>query len=111
MKHFSAVGMDAIKIMGIYEYFIETFVIIRDCIDKFISSPNTLFLSEIFNPKAKRIFRLVSILHGIPFSIRLMVTGDMLAFLESSALLIRRDSLIFFKEFFLIFWTLRKVWV
>jgi len=64
--------------------------------------PKILSLSEIFNPKAKTIFRFVSILHGSPRSIRVMVRGEMLAFLESSALLIIRDSLISFKLFLFI---------
>ena len=42
----------------------------------FFYSKNTLFLSEILYPKAKIIFRFVSILHGIPFSIRVIVMGD-----------------------------------
>jgi len=45
---------------------------------------------------------MVSILHGIPFSIRVIVMGDIPAFLESSALLIMRDSRIFFRRFGLI---------
>jgi len=65
-------------------------------------SPKILSLSEIFNPKAKTIFRFVSTLHGLPRSIRVMVRGEMLAFLESSALLIIRDSLTSFRLFLLI---------
>ena len=60
------------------------------------------FLSDIFNPKAKTIFRFVSDLHDIPFSIRVMVRGEILALLESSALLIINDSLIFLRLFLLI---------
>ena len=52
------------------------------------------------------ILRLVSMRHGIPFSIRPIVIGERLAFLASSDLLIRNDSRIFFKEFLLIFLTL-----
>ena len=61
------------------------------------------FFSEIFNPKAKRIFRFVFILLGFPCSIRVRVIDDMFAFLASSVLLIMKDSLISFKEFVLIF--------
>ena len=49
-----------------------------------------------FNPSIS--FLLVSILRGIPFSIRSMVNGEIPAFLASSALRIRRDSRISFKE-------------
>jgi len=62
-----------------------------------------LSLSDNFKPNPKRIFRFVSILHGLPCSIREMVRSEMLAFLESSDLLIKRLSLISFKEFFFIF--------
>jgi hypothetical protein len=65
-------------------------------------SPNTFFLSEILYPNARIILRFVSILQGMPCSIRVMVIGDMLAFLASSALLIIRDSLISFNKFLLI---------
>jgi hypothetical protein len=65
-------------------------------------SANIFFLSVIFNPKAKTIFRFVSDLHDIPFSIRVMVRGEILALLESSALLIIKDSLIFLRLFLLI---------
>ena len=64
--------------------------------------PNTLFLSITFKPKAKIIFRCVSILHGMPCSIRETVMGDIPAFLASSVLLISKDSLIFFNRFLLI---------
>ena len=65
-------------------------------------STNIFVLSAIFNPKAKTIFRFVSGLHDIPFSIRVMVSGEILALLESSALLIIKDSLIFLRLFLLI---------
>jgi len=52
----------------------------------------------MFNPKAKRIFRFVSILEGIPFSIRAMVMGDIFALRASSVLLIIKDSLTSLKE-------------
>jgi len=65
-------------------------------------SLNILFLSERLYPRAKRIFRLVSTRHGKCFSMRDIVIGETLAFLASSALLIMRDSLIFFKELLLI---------
>jgi hypothetical protein len=71
--------------------------------DTRLFSLKILSLSEIFIPKAKTIFRFVSILHGSPRSIRVMVRGEMLASLESSALLIIRDSLISFRLFLLIF--------
>jgi hypothetical protein len=61
------------------------------------------------NPKAKRIFRFVSIRQGIPFSIRVIVMADMLAFRASSALLIMRDSLVFLRWFLFNFLTL--LWV
>ena len=48
------------------------------------------------------IFRLVSIRQSNPFSMREIVMGETFAFLESSALLIIKDSLIFFTEFFVI---------
>jgi len=48
------------------------------------------------------IFRFVSIRQSNPFSIREIVMGETFAFLESSALLIIKDSLIFFTEFFVI---------
>ena len=70
--------------------------------DTTMFSPKILSLSEILNPKAKTIFRFVSILHGSPRSIRVMVRGETLASLESSALLIIRDSLISFRLFLLI---------
>jgi len=60
-------------------------------------------LSDNFKPNAKRIFRLVSTLHGLPPSIRVRVSTDKLAILASSALLIKKDSLICLKEFMLIF--------
>jgi hypothetical protein len=62
-----------------------------------------MFLSETFNPKAKRIFRFVSTLQGLPCSILVRVSDDIFDFLESSVLLIMKDSLISFKEFVLIF--------
>jgi len=65
-------------------------------------SANIFFLSVIFSPKAKTIFRFVSGLHVIPLSIRVMVRGEILALLESSALLIIKDSLIFLRLFLLI---------
>ena len=68
-----------------------------------------MFLSDNFKPKAKTIFRFVSILHGLPRSIRVMVRGEMSAFLESSALLINKDSLISLKEFFSIFLTIGTI--
>ena len=71
--------------------------------DTAMFSPKILSLSDIFNPRPKTIFRFVSILHGSPRSIRVMVRGEMLASLESSALLIIRDSLISFRLFLLIF--------
>ena len=71
--------------------------------DTRLFSLKILPLSEIFSPKAKTIFRFVSILHGSPRSIRVMVRGETLASLDSSALLIIRDSLISFKLFLLIF--------
>ena len=61
------------------------------------------------------ILRLVSIRQSNPFSIREMVMGETFAFLESSALLIIKDSLIFFTEFFvildysLLLWTIWSV--
>jgi hypothetical protein len=55
------------------------------------------------------IFRFVSILHDLPFSILVMVKGDILAFLESSVLLIIRDCLISLKEFFSRFLTIVTV--
>jgi hypothetical protein len=61
-----------------------------------------MFLSETFNPKAKRIFRFVSTLQGLPCSILVRVSDDIFDFLASSALLIMKDSLISFKEFVLI---------
>ena len=54
------------------------------------------------------IFRFVSIRQSIPFSILEIVIGETLAFLESSALLIMRDSLIFFTKFWLICINLKK---
>jgi hypothetical protein len=62
-------------------------------------SANIFFLSVTFNPKAKTIFRFVSGLHDIPFSIRVMVRGEIWALLESSALLIIKDSLISLRLF------------
>jgi hypothetical protein len=62
-------------------------------------------LSDNFKPNAKRIFRLVSTLHGLPPSIRVRVSTDKLAILASSALLIKKDSLICLKGFMLIFFT------
>ena len=67
----------------------------------------TLFLSDNFKPNAKRIFRFVSILHGLPCSIRVRVSTDRFAILASSALLIKKDSLISFKEFVFIFLRLK----
>ena len=61
-----------------------------------------MFLSEIFTPKAKRIFRFVPILQGLPSSIRERVRVEMFDFLANSALLIIKDSLISFNEFALI---------
>ena len=52
--------------------------------------------------KAKITFRFVSILHCLPCSIRVIVIGDILAFLASSVLLIMRDSLISFRGFLII---------
>ena len=58
------------------------------------------------------ILRFVSIRHCIPFSMREIVIGETFAFLESSALLIIKDSLIFFTRFLLminqgmLFWVL-----
>jgi hypothetical protein len=63
---------------------------------------NIFFSSEIFNPKPKTILRFVSDLHDIPFSIRVMVRREMLALLESSALLIIIDSLISLRLFLFI---------
>lgn len=51
------------------------------------------------------ILRLVSILHGMPFSMREMVIGETFACLASSALLIKRDSLVFFNLFALMDFT------
>ena len=65
-------------------------------------SANIFCLSVNFKPKAKTIFRFVSNLHDIPFSIRVIVRGETLALLESSALLIIKDSLIFLRLFLLI---------
>ena len=45
---------------------------------------------------------MVSIRQGMPFSILVMVIGEIRAFLASSALLINKDSLISFKLFTLI---------
>jgi hypothetical protein len=53
------------------------------------------------------IFRFVSILHGLPCSIRVRVYTDKFAILASSALLIKKDSLISLKEFVLIFLVLK----
>ena len=60
---------------------------------------NILFLSENLYPKAKIIFRCVSILHGIPFTIRVMVMVETFACLASSVLLSIRDSWIFLRLF------------
>lgn len=46
------------------------------------------------------IFRFVSMRHGKPLSILAIVIGETLASLASSALLIKRDSLVFFNRFF-----------
>jgi len=62
-----------------------------------------LFLSDIFNPKAKSILRFVSTRQGLPCSIRVRVSDDIFDFLASSVLLIMKDSLISLKEFVLIF--------
>jgi len=62
-----------------------------------------MVLLDNFNPKAKRIFRFVSILQGLPCSILVMVSDDIFDFLASSVLLIMKDSLNSFKEFVLIF--------
>ena len=66
-------------------------------------------LSDNFKPNAKRIFRLVSTLHGLPPSIRVRVSTDKLAILASSALLTKKDSLICLKEFMLILLVLKQV--
>ncbi len=57
---------------------------------------NILSLSESLYPRANIIFRLVSTRHLFPCSILLMVTGEIPAFLPSSALLIKSSSRIFF---------------
>ena len=62
-------------------------------------SLNIFFLSDIFSPRPITILRFVSGLHDIPFSIRVMVRAEMLAVLDSSALLIIKDSLIFLRLF------------
>ena len=62
-------------------------------------------LSVNFKPNAKRIFRFVFILHDLPSSIREIVKAEIPAFLDSSVLLIKRLSLISFKEFLFIFYT------
>jgi hypothetical protein len=51
-----------------------------------------LCLSESLNPNANRILRWVSIRHGIPLSILVMVMGETSANFESSVLLMRSDS-------------------
>ena len=53
-------------------------------------------------PSARRILRLVSMRHGMPFSILVIVIGETFAILANSALLINIDSLVFFKLFVLI---------
>ena len=73
-----------------------------------INEAITSFSSEFIDPKVLIIFRFVSILHGRPCSIRVMVLGDRSVFLASSTLLIIRDSLISFREFLLISLTLER---
>ena len=57
------------------------------------------------------IFRLVSMRHGNPFSIREMVIGDTLAARASSALLIKSASLALLKAFSFIGPNSFNVWV
>ena len=57
------------------------------------------------------ILRLVSMRHCIPFSMREIVIGETFAFLESSALLIIKDSLIFFTRFLLMINQGMRFWV
>ena len=61
----------------------------------------------MFNPKAKRIFRFVSILQDLPCSILIRVPTDKSAFLASSDLPNKKDSLISFKWFVIIFLVLK----
>lgn len=63
-------------------------------------SRKILFLLDNFLLSASIIFLLVFNWHDIPFSIRLIVKGEIFAFRASSALLIMSSSLNFFTKFF-----------
>ena len=73
-----------------------------------INDAITSFSSKFIDPNVLIIFRFVSILHGRPCSIRVMVLGDTSVFFANSTLLIIRDSLISFRGFLLISLTLGR---